>query len=1129
MKNKFFGTIKPRQIFLSIILFFFLSFNFLSAQSIVAATGGANISLDKSSAGISPGWTTLSGPVVREDFAGEFAVSDYYLFVSSEWQFDTTQPVTISVSGGDPTFSLSASSYLPTAHMLVFHVSSGSTTRAATLSFSNIRIQPTGIVPSSDMLKSTLKNGANFGTLSTTVGTESAYRISAATNTPTAGINDQLTITIVDQFQNIITTSTGYKNLTFSGLSYNTDHTAISHVTDYLGTAVSLGVSTQIHFTGGVSDVGGLLFPLRAEGPVTLSATDGTISTTSAGGSGVSLTISPNGVSYLNSIVSVSQSVIAPSATSTVTLQSRDAYGNNINTGGATVVFTQSTGAGICSGTFSSVTDNGNGNYTTTFTGVTQGNPTTISATYNGNPITSTLPTIRVINAGPANAYKITAATSTPVSGTYDQLTLTIVDANQVTVTSFTGDKNITFSGLGTAPDGISIPTVTNSSGTPINLGTATVIHFTSGVSDAGAVLKAYKAEGPVTLNATDGTLSTTSTGGSGVSLAVSPGITSYSQTMVSVTPSIINPGSTTTVTLHAKDLFANDIKIGGATVIFSLSGGTSTGTFGAVTDNHNGTYSSIFTGALQGTAATINATFNSNNITSTLPTITVAPFTISTATSTVSVSSPTVIAGSSVIITLQAKNAAGTNLTSGGGHVAFTYSGGTSTGTISVVTDHGNGTYTATFTGNRAGTPTTIYALISDSTVLTPRPTIGVTPASVSYLKAIPAATTMINGTTNEISLVAYDLYGNVSPSYSGLKTISFTGLQTTETIEGSTTSANVNFTEGVSANGALTFQARVARNAYLNFSDGVYGTSADISYAAHITITPAIPTVPVATSATNITSTGFIANWIPSVDATEYFLDVATDQDFNDFVSGYINSNVGNVTYAQVSGLTANTTYFYRVRAGNSNTSSASSNVISLTTLQTKPNAPVANAASSIDANEFTANWTASAVATGYFLDVALDNAFTLPVSGFIGKNVGNVTSFKVTHLDPTTTYFYRVRAYNAQGESTNSNVISVSTITGVDQLEGEIQTTFKLFQNYPNPFNPTTKIQFGIPKNVMVRLSIYNIIGQEIATLVNREMSQGLYSIEFDATKLNNGIYFYNIQAGDFSQTKKMILLK
>ena len=933
-----------KKIYVSVFFSFLFLFSTINAQLITQATGGTNVSLDGSSAGISPTWTTLSGPVVTETIIGQFVASDYYVFLPSNWAFDTTQPVTVTISGGDATFSLSSSTYYATSGNLIIHVSTASTTKPVTLTFSNIRVQPKDTAPSSGDLNSTLKNNVSFGLLTTAIGAERAFRLTASTNTPVAGANNWLSISLTDQFQNLITTFTGYKYLTFSGLGTAPDGISIPTVTNNNAAATPLGNSTIIHFTNGVSDAGGLLIPYKAEGPVTLNATDETLSTTSPGGTGVSLTVSPAPIDYSSTTVTVSNNIIKPNSTATVTLQAKDIYDNNIKTGGAAVVFSLS--GGTSTGTFGAVTDNNNGSYTSIFTGTGEGTDVTINATFAGVAVTSTLPTIKVASPGIASAYRIVAANNTTSTGVADQLTITIVDNNQLIVADFTGVKSLTFSGLNISPDSTFLPTITNSSGTAISIGQPTDIHFTNGVSDAGALLKTYKAEGPVTLNTTDGTLSTTTQGGSGASLTVSPNSVSYLKSQVKVSASAINPSSKDTVNLITKDAYGNNLTIGGATVVFSISGGTSTGVFGTVADNSDGSYTSIFTGGVPGSPVTVNATYNGNNITSPLPTIKVVPLTISTAKSTVSISSSTVAAGSSILITLQAKNETGTNLTSGGGNVNFSYSGGTSTGVISVVADNGDGTYSATFTGNKAGTAITIIATVSDSTVTTTMPTITVTYGTVSYLKAVPEDSTMITGTTNEITLTANDLFGNVVKSYSGIKTISFTGLQGSETIEGQTTSANVNFTNGVSVAGSITFTAFISRNAFLNFSDGVIGTSGNITYAAYIVISPAVP-APVATAATAITKTGFIANWVLTTGATEYFLDIATDDTFESPVSGYINLNVGNVNYKSISGLDGNTTYYYRVRAGNSNSVSENSNVIQVKTLVSKPNAPTAIAA--------------------------------------------------------------------------------------------------------------------------------------------------------------------------------------
>ncbi len=98
----------------------------------------------------------------------------------------------------------------------------------------------------------------------------------------------------------------------------------------------------------------------------------------------------------------------------------------------------------------------------------------------------------------------------------------------------------------------------------------------------------------------------------------------------------------------------------------------------------------------------------------------------------------------------------------------------------------------------------------------------------------------------------------------------------------------------------------------------------------------------------------------------------------------------------------------------------------------------------------------------------------------------------------------------------------------LTGISSAE-QMPQGYSLAQNYPNPFNPTTAIQFTIPKATRVTLRVYNILGQEVATLVNGTLTAGVHSVDFDASRLASGVYLYNITAGDFSSTRKMVLLK
>ena len=81
----------------------------------------------------------------------------------------------------------------------------------------------------------------------------------------------------------------------------------------------------------------------------------------------------------------------------------------------------------------------------------------------------------------------------------------------------------------------------------------------------------------------------------------------------------------------------------------------------------------------------------------------------------------------------------------------------------------------------------------------------------------------------------------------------------------------------------------------------------------------------------------------------------------------------------------------------------------------------------------------------------------------------------------------------------------------------------------QNYPNPFNPSTMIEYTLAKESFVRLKIYDVLGREIKTLVDEKESVGKHTVQFDASGLTSGIYFYRITAGGFSQSQKMILIK
>ncbi len=138
------------------------------------------------------------------------------------------------------------------------------------------------------------------------------------------------------------------------------------------------------------------------------------------------------------------------------------------------------------------------------------------------------------------------------------------------------------------------------------------------------------------------------------------------------------------------------------------------------------------------------------------------------------------------------------------------------------------------------------------------------------------------------------------------------------------------------------------------------------------------------------------------------------------------------------------------------------------------------------------------------------------------------GNKVAFMA--LDPISInsrpdyYWYGFSATSPQSQS----LYWFGILTGVEDEEG-IPEVFSLSQNYPNPFNPSTVIKYSLPEKSNVSIKIYDMLGQEVATLVNEVKNAGTYQVNFDASGLTSGMYIYKIQAGDYVSSKKMMLLK
>ncbi len=190
--------------------------------------------------------------------------------------------------------------------------------------------------------------------------------------------------------------------------------------------------------------------------------------------------------------------------------------------------------------------------------------------------------------------------------------------------------------------------------------------------------------------------------------------------------------------------------------------------------------------------------------------------------------------------------------------------------------------------------------------------------------------------------------------------------------------------------------------------------------------------------------------------------------------------------------------------------------------------------------DGNEITLNWQTATEINNYGFQVERKKSkgeSSWEEIGFV-EGAGNSNSPKAysftDNVTESGTFSYRLKQIDLDGSYKYSNVVEVNVGT---------PSKFELMQNYPNPFNPTTTIKYSIPSVIArseatkqshdfasnVQLNVYNILGEEIATLVNEKQSPGNYTVQFDASNLPSGVYFYTLRVGDFVATKKMILMK
>lgn len=173
---------------------------------------------------------------------------------------------------------------------------------------------------------------------------------------------------------------------------------------------------------------------------------------------------------------------------------------------------------------------------------------------------------------------------------------------------------------------------------------------------------------------------------------------------------------------------------------------------------------------------------------------------------------------------------------------------------------------------------------------------------------------------------------------------------------------------------------------------------------------------------------------------------------------------------------------------------------------------------------------NW-ANVPGIRYRLQVATNENF--PAWSLVHNSIVDNPPACVYGLTTGTQYFWRVSSsYEPSGPWggwTPTLNFHAGQVVGINSNQGEIPKTFVLYQNYPNPFNPVTNIAFDIPQKGNVKLYVFDILGREIATLVNQVMDPGSYRFDYNASELSSGIYFYKLETDGFTNVKKMMLVK
>ncbi len=282
-------------------------------------------------------------------------------------------------------------------------------------------------------------------------------------------------------------------------------------------------------------------------------------------------------------------------------------------------------------------------------------------------------------------------------------------------------------------------------------------------------------------------------------------------------------------------------------------------------------------------------------------------------------------------------------------------------------------------------------------------------------------------------------------------------------------------------------------------------------------------------ANNAVNVPSDSVVFVWRVVPNTASYNLQLST-------VNATVTYNGITDTTYKVRNLSKLTNYTWKIEAINAGGTGYYTTTFAFTTIIAAPGAPnlvfpAANATGISRNVRFV--WSSVVNATKYRLQVATENTFTTIVRDTVVYE--DTTCTMAQTLGSEVDYFWRVYAGNIGGYGTASTARTFATgTTDVEEYAG-VPTEFALLQNYPNPFNPTTIIRYDIPKSSEVKLTIYDVLGREVARLVNEVQTVGRHRVEWNAAGMSTGVYFYRIEAkgqdgsSNFTAVKKLLLMK